>query len=353
MTAIRPYLFAPADNDKFRHYIQKKISGQCALFILMDENTRQYCKKPLLSLYPEFEAAKEIVVESGEKNKNLETVNNIWLQMIQQHADRHALLINLGGGVITDIGGFAASSYKRGISFCHIPVSLLAMIDAAIGGKTGIDYEGVKNAVGSYSYAEKTYINPLFLETLPERHLHSGYAELLKIALVSDKLFWKKLKAEGFNDLTGLAGLIKKAVKLKDKIVIMDPEEKDIRKKLNFGHTIGHAVESCSLMHDTDILFHGESIAIGMICEAWISKKKKMISGSELDEIIYKVIRCSKKYKPEPVIDELLDIMANDKKNSGHRINFTLLTGIGEARVDNFIDRETIRESLMFYNSLI
>lgn len=353
MSIKNKYLFAPADNDVFRHYLAGKLSAKSRIFILMDENTKKFCKSTLVDGFPELEQAVEIRVNSGEENKSLETCNNIWLKMIESHADRHSLLINLGGGVISDLGGFAASSYKRGISFCNIPTTLLGMIDASIGGKTGVDFDGIKNVIGCFSYAEKTFISPAFLKTLPERQLNSGFTEILKIALVTDKLFWKKLGPLKPADVEQKPELIKKAVALKNKIVDDDPTEKNIRKKLNFGHTIGHAVESFPLIHDKKNLLHGEAIAIGMICEAWISKKKNLLSGSELDEIIYKLLRFTRKYKLTNEKKELLKLMRNDKKNTSRNINFTLLNGIGDAGIDHYIDEKLISESLMFYNNLI
>ncbi len=347
------YLFAETGKDNFRIYLDNKHSADSSIFILMDENSKKHCKKKLLEDFPILAHAGEILIKSGEKNKNLETCNKIWLKLIANHADRHSLLINLGGGVITDLGGFAAASYKRGIAFCNVPTSLLGMIDAAIGGKTGLDYDGMKNVIGSFSFAENTYIDSQFLSTLPERHMRSGFAELLKIALVSDKLLWKKLKLQNIKDIMDHPDLIIKAVTLKNNIVKDDPFEKNVRKKLNFGHTIGHAVESYSLLHDKKPLLHGEAVAIGMICESWISKKKKYLSGSEMDEIIYKLFKYTLSYKFKTDVEGILKLMRDDKKNSGQKINFTLLNLIGDAKIDNFIDEKLIKESLLFYSNLI
>jgi len=347
------YFFSDTEKNAFGKYLQEKNASDSSLFILVDENTKKYCKSKLFDDFPILENAKEILIKSGERHKTLETCNLIWLKLIAHHADRHSLLINLGGGVITDIGGFAAASYKRGIGFCNIPTTLLGMIDAAIGGKTGLDYQGMKNVIGCFSFAEKTFINPEFLTTLPERHLKSGYAELLKIALISDKLLWKQLQPHNIKDFSSLTKLIKKGVHLKDKIVQDDPMENHIRKKLNFGHTIGHAIEAYSLAQDKKPLLHGEAVAIGMICEAWISKKKKLLSGSELDEIIFKLIRSSFTEKYRIDFDGILTFLKNDKKNSKLKINFSLLQGIGDAQIDNFIEEKMIYESVVFYNNLI
>ncbi|HOY32991.1 MAG TPA: 3-dehydroquinate synthase [Bacteroidales bacterium] len=347
------YLFAAAEKEDFRKYLEEKSAAHCSIFIVLDENTEKYCKKKLLEDFPVLDNARQIMVKSGEKNKNFESCNKIWLKLITYHADRCSLLVNLGGGVITDLGGFAASSYKRGISFCNVPTTLLGMIDASIGGKTGLDYNGLKNIIGSFSFAEKTYIDPEFLRTLPERHIRSGCAELLKIALISDKRLWQDLKLRDIRDIIDRTDLIQEAVKLKDKIVQDDPLEKNVRKKLSFGHTIGHAVESSSLMNDKKPLLHGEAVAIGMVCEAWLSKKKKLLSGAELDEVIYKIFRLTLTRKFKADATGIMEFIRNDKKNSGQKINFTLLSSIGEAKTDNFIDEKLIADSLVFYNNLL
>jgi len=347
-----PYLYAPADNNAFGNYLKQKFSGHEGIYLLMDENTKKHCKGPLLSMFPELETAKEILIPAGEQQKSLETCNNLWLKLIANHADRHSLLINLGGGVITDLGGFAAASYKRGIAFCNIPTTLLGMIDAAIGGKTGLDYEGMKNIIGSFSFAEKTFINPGFLRTLPERQLKSGFSELLKIVLIADKAFWKKLKPLKYPDTTDQPDLIKKAVGLKCKIVSEDPLEKNVRKKLNFGHTIGHAVESYSMMHDKKPLLHGEAVAIGIICESWISMRECGLPESQLREIQEKITSACGKQKFKFEKAALISFIKNDKKNKKGKNNFTLLPAIGEACIDNFLKDEVIVEALDYYNSL-
>lgn len=352
MPVSSPYLYAPADNNAFGNYLKQKFSGHEGIYLLMDENSKKHCKEPLLSMFPELEAAKEILIPAGEQEKNLETCNNLWLKLIANHADRHSLLINLGGGVITDLGGFAAASYKRGIAFCNIPTTLLGMIDAAIGGKTGLDYEGMKNIIGSFSFAEKTFINPVFLKTLPERQLKSGFSELLKIALISDKPFWKKLKPLNYPDIMDHPDLIKKAVGLKCKIVSEDPLEKNVRKKLNFGHTIGHAVESYSMMHDKRPLLHGEAVAIGIICESWISSQECGLTGPQLQEIQEKIISACGKQKFKFEKAGLMKFIKNDKKNKKGKNNFTLLPAIGEACIDNFLNDDVIVEALDYYNSL-
>ena len=352
MPVSRPYLYAPADNSSFGNYLKEKLSGHAGIYILMDENTKKHCKGPLLSIFPELETAKEILIPAGEQQKSLETCNNLWLKLIANHADRHSLLINLGGGVITDLGGFAAASYKRGIAFCNIPTTLLGMIDAAIGGKTGLDYEGMKNIIGSFSFAEKTFINPGFLRTLPERQLKSGFSELLKIALISDKAFWKKLKPLNYPDIMDHPDLIKKAVGLKCNIVREDPLEKNVRKKLNFGHTIGHAVESYSMMHDKKPLLHGEAVAIGIICESWISMRECGLPGSQLREIREKITSACGKQKFKFEKAALIRFIKNDKKNKKGKNNFTLLPAIGEACIDNYLNGDVIIEALDYYNSL-
>jgi len=347
-----PYLFAAADQKYFSHYLEKKVSENYRFFILIDENTKKYCYKKLIKDFPVLADAKEIIIKSGEKEKTLETCNYIFTKLIENHADRYSILINLGGGVITDMGGFAASVYKRGIAFCNVPTSLLAMVDAAVGGKTGLDFDGLKNAIGCFNIAEKTYIDPGFLNTLPERHLRSGYAELFKIALVSDKLLWKKLMKLDFKTITDSQDIIKKAVELKNHIVMQDPTEKGFRKVLNFGHTIGHAVESYSLMHDKKPLLHGEAIAIGMICESWLSYKTMALPEKDLEQISTKLIECFGKVKLVAEKMNLLKLMQNDKKNRKQVKSFSLLSGIGIPSIDCLPSDRLITESLDFYLNL-
>ena len=307
------------------------------------------CLDKFVTDFPELQNADYIVVRNGEQFKSLESCQLIWKNLTDNFAERNDLLINLGGGVITDMGSFAASVYKRGMQFCNVPTSLLAMIDAAIGGKTGVDFMGLKNMLGSFAPANSTYIDIDYLKTLPREQLNSGYSELLKIALVASKPLWEELMTFEYNDIINKPDIIAEAVRLKDGIVQQDPQEENIRKKLNFGHTIGHAIESYSIIHGKNPLLHGDAVAIGMICETWISNKVSGLSDALTAEIINKVVVSSGKYKLNVDKAELLRMLRNDKKNSGSRINFTLLGDVGDARIDQTFSEELIFEALSYY----
>jgi len=343
------YLFAPADRDTFVEYLHQKNQSGCRFFILTDENTKKHCLDKFVKNTPHIENYTNITISSGEENKTLKTCEMIWKILTEEFAGRNSLLLNLGGGVISDIGGFAASVYKRGIPHCNVPTTLLGMIDAAVGGKTGVDFLGLKNIIGTFSPAERTYINIDFLKTLPEEHLRSGFAELLKIALVSGRELWDQLSPLNFNDMLSKPEIISAAVALKKHIVQQDPLEKDIRKSLNFGHTIGHALESYSIIHGKNPLLHGDAVAIGMICETWLSNKVSGLSEEETKMIITKIVDSNGKHKLNIEKSELLRMIRNDKKNAGSKISFTLLKSIGNACIDQHFSEKLIFEALDFY----
>jgi 3-dehydroquinate synthase len=351
-TAVDPqpeYLFAPADYNTFIEYLHQKEDSGCRFYILTDENTKKHCLPAFVKNTPHIDNYTNITIASGEANKNIKTCETIWKTLTDDFAGRNSLLINLGGGVISDIGGFAASVYKRGIPHCNVPTSLLGMIDAAVGGKTGVDFLGLKNMIGLFSTAEKTYIDSNFLHTLPEEHLCSGYAELLKIALISDRAFWEQLSDLGYKDILSRPEIISTAVQLKNNIVLQDPKEQNIRKTLNFGHTIGHAVESYSIIHGKNPLLHGDSVAIGMICETWLSNKVNGLSDRETKAIIDKIAASCGKHKLNIEKSELLRMIRNDKKNAGSKISFTLLNSIGSACIDQHFSEKLIFEALDYY----
>lgn len=245
------------------------------LFILVDETTNEFCLPKLLPLL-EVEIPIEIIeIEAGEEMKNISTCVEIWSILADLGADRKSALLNLGGGVITDLGGFVASTFKRGIDFINIPTTLLGMVDAAIGGKNGVDLGALKNQIGVINAPKLVLIDTDFLETLPQNHMKSGLAEMLKHGLIFDKTYWnqfKDLKDLNFDDLDQL---IHRSVEIKNEIVCQDPTETGVRKALNFGHTLGHAIESHFLETPT-LLLHGEAIAIGMVLESYISRKKTL-----------------------------------------------------------------------------
>ena len=307
------------------------ISGYSKVAILVDENTKRNCLPKL----PQLENSIIIEVTSGEINKSISSCNYIWEQLSEHNFDRDSLLINLGGGVIGDMGGFAASTYKRGIDFIQVPTTLLAMVDASVGGKLGVDFNGLKNQIGLFNNPESVLIFPEFLETLPENQLKSGYAEVVKHALISDNNLWEKIISVPFNEMNW-GEIIETSINIKNKIVLSDPYEKGERKKLNFGHTFGHAVESYYLEKGTPIL-HGEAVLMGILLEVEIS----LVSQEQNNEIKnYILSNFSLPFTPKK--SDLLPFLMNDKKNKVGKINFSLLTKIGTCNVDNLFSTDEL-----------
>ena len=307
------------------------ISTYSKVAILVDQNTMRDC----LFKLPQIENALIIEIKSGEEYKNISTCNFIWEQLTINNFDRNALLINLGGGVIGDMGGFCATTYKRGLEFIHIPTTLLAMVDASVGGKLGIDFKGFKNQIGLFNNPKAVLISSEFLETLAESELKSGFAEVVKHALISDNSLWLKLKNTPFTDLDW-EDIIDTSVQIKNKIVLADPFEKGERKKLNFGHTFGHAIESYYLEKRTPIS-HGEAVFMGMILETKISD----LSESDKNEIKnYVLSNFALPYTPKK--SSLHKFLINDKKNQNGKINFTLLNGIGNCSFDNLFSLDEL-----------
>ena len=300
------------------------ISGYSKVAILVDNNTKKDC----LPKIPQLDSSIIIEIKSGEEHKNINTCKFIWKQLTSHHFDRNSLLINLGGGVIGDMGGFAASTYKRGIDFIQVPTTLLAMVDASVGGKLGVDFNGLKNQVGLFSNPKSVIINPEFLQTLPDNELKSGFAEVVKYALISDNNLWKELNSTAFDKLNWET-IILTSIQIKNNIILSDPFEKGNRKKLNFGHTFGHAIESYYLQKGTPIL-HGEAVLMGILLEVEIS----VFSQQQNNEIKnYILSNFSLPFTPKK--SDLLPFLMNDKKNKVGKINFSLLTKIGTCSVDN------------------
>lgn len=331
-------------------FLQRKSYSK--IFILVDENTHEYCL-PILLGNLETELAFEILeVEAGEEMKNIQTANQLWEILTEMQADRKALMINLGGGVITDMGGFVASTYKRGIEFINIPTTLLSMCDASIGGKTGIDLMHYKNMVGTFTFPEQIFVYPKFLETLPFKELRSGFAEMLKHGLIADKIHWEALIQVQKPDAESIIPHLQVSMNIKQEVVQKDFQEKNIRKTLNFGHTIGHAIESLFLNQGNPVL-HGEAVAMGMIAETRLAFLEKLISEEDADNIIDGL----RKYYPYLDIsdfshEEILALLTNDKKNEDQNILFSLISGIGSCTFDQQCRPENILESLEFYRSL-
>lgn len=350
MSLINPIYYKKEGVNQINSFIKKYHPSK--IVFLVDENTHQHC---LPKVIPEIEANSEIEIieiESGEINKNLNTCKNLWEALTDLKIDRKGLIINLGGGVLTDMGGFVAHCYKRGIKFINIPTTLLAMVDASIGGKTGVDLGSHKNQVGIFILPELVYIQPSFISTLSHEQKLSGFAEIIKHGLIADQEYWNKVssyKEIPFNDFEEIEELIHTSIEIKKKVVSEDFSESGIRKILNFGHTIGHAVESFFLEKETPIL-HGEGVALGMIVESYISVKKGLLQESEYLKIkdylntIYPKISIYKEY-----LNDILTFMYNDKKNIDKEIKFVLLEKIGKAIYDISVEEDLIKEALLKY----
>ena len=307
------------------------ISAYSKIAILVDENTKRDCFPKLQKL----ENSIVIEIKSGEEYKNINTCNFIWEQLTEHNFDRNSLLINLGGGVIGDMGGLCASTYKRGIDFVQIPTTLLSMVDASVGGKVGINFNQFKNHIGLFNNPKAVFISIDFLESLPENQLKSGFAEVVKHALISDNSLWKQLLSTTFDSLDW-GNIIETSVQIKNKIVSVDPFEKGERKKLNFGHTFGHAIESFYLEKETPIL-HGEAVFMGMILETDISN----LSKTEKNEIKnYIFSNFSLPYTPKK--NNLHKFLIKDKKNQSGKINFSLLNKIGNCTIDNLFSTDEL-----------
>jgi len=321
------------------------------VFILADENTSEICLPVFQSLMDDFSDFDLIETSAGEENKNIDFCIGIWKTLLDFEADRKSLMINLGGGVITDMGGFIASTYKRGIDFINVPTTLLSQVDASVGGKTGIDIDNVKNMVGTFTLPQMVFIETEFLKTLPDRELLSGFAEMIKHGLIYDKTYYEKLKT--INHLKPSAEDIYRSVEIKNEVVTIDPHEKNLRKILNFGHTIGHAIESYSLANDDNPLTHGEAIAIGFVCEAALSIKNSELTKEELKDVSDYLLSLYPKYQiKKESFETLLELMQSDKKNEDGNILFSLLETIGKCTFNCRVSNADILSSLDYYNSL-
>lgn len=320
------------------------------VYVITDENTNKHCLPLLQDALVDHEVYFFFLeVPAGESSKDLSTCASLWESLSEDHADRKTLILNLGGGMISDLGAFVASLYKRGIPFFNIPTSLLGMVDAAIGGKCGIDFGGFKNQIGVFRNADNTFVFPLFLETLPQVEFLSGMAEMYKHSLIADANDWSALKNIKSDNIT--AELIEHSISIKTTIVESDPLEKGERKKLNFGHTIGHAVESYFMQKEKPMP-HGYAVAMGMICEAHISVQRNLLSLVEYDEIEAELKdRYDFPTIPEKDFSILIEFMKQDKKNENDTINFTLLTQIGTAIVNQTATDEQINSSLIYFQN--
>lgn len=323
--------------------------GYSQLGVISDSNTSKFCYPIIERLLPE--GHKHFSFLAGEANKNLNTCTQIWQWMTDEGFDRKALTINLGGGVTGDMGGFCAATYKRGIRFINIPTTLLSQVDASVGGKLGIDFNGFKNHIGVFTQPELVLVSEIFLQTLPLEEMRSGYAEVLKHGLIQNANYFSCLKI-GDWEKQNWREIIEKSVQIKREVVEKDPKESGLRKILNFGHTIGHAFESFYLDTDRHLL-HGEAIAIGMICEAYLSHKKSGLPKEDLQTITDSLISIYGIFEfPESDIDSIISLCSQDKKNEGSTVNFSLLRRIGNCDYNITGTASEIKEAISFYQSL-
>jgi 3-dehydroquinate synthase len=322
------------------------------IFILVDENTNNCCL-PILLEALETESVIEIIeIEAGEVNKNLDTCSGVWHALTELGADRKSLMINLGGGVITDLGGFVASAFKRGIAFVNIPTTLLSMVDASVGGKTGVDLGVLKNQIGLFSDPEMVLIDPHYLETISDRELRSGLAEIIKYGITYDIDLWNEISHFKEINISAITNLIHRSIEIKNEVVTKDPKEKGLRKILNFGHTLGHAIESYFLeSEDKENLTHGEAIAIGMVTEAFISQKLLNFPSEKVKTIKETILAIYEKVDID-VLDYkgIIDLLIHDKKNVGGQVNFVLLTDFEQFKLDCKVEKELLVEALNYYN---
>ncbi len=316
-------------------------------FILTDETTHRLCL-PLVKDYSCLQGAEEIVIAAGDVNKSLDAISHVWSSLQRGGASRHSLMVNLGGGMVTDLGGFAASTFKRGIHFINIPTTLLAMVEASVGGKTGINFGGLKNEIGVFNNADCVILDTNFLKTLDTENLLSGYAEMLKHGLISTEKHWAELLNFDLEDLEKLGAIVGESVEVKQSIVTEDPTEKGIRKALNLGHTVGHAFESLAWQRKP--VLHGYAVAWGLVCELYLSTIK---TGFPVDKMRQTVTFIFNNYGRMPITCDdypiLLELMTHDKKNVAGQINFTLLGGIGDIRINQTATKEEIEEALDFF----
>jgi 3-dehydroquinate synthase len=315
--------------------------------VLTDPNTKANCLPHINNSLPEHQI---IEVPAGEDHKNMDTCMLVWRQLTELNLDRHSLLIILGGGVLGDMGGFCAATFKRGIDFILVPTTLLAQVDASVGGKLGIDFQHFKNHIGVFCEPKATVIDTVFLKTLPERELRSGFAEVVKHCLISDAALWQTIRTKNLLR-QDWEMLVHHSVQFKKSVTEKDPKEKDIRKILNFGHTIGHALESY-FMAEGNRIFHGEAIAMGMVMEAFIAFDKKMISEIQLAEITSYLIQIFEKQEMPWGDSALIQLTRQDKKNKGNEILMALPDGIGNAKWDIPVSEVELEKAFDYYRSL-
>ncbi|GGD09877.1 3-dehydroquinate synthase [Hyunsoonleella pacifica] len=323
------------------------------IFILVDSNTHEYCLPYFLSNLDSSNSIEIIEIEAGEIYKTIETCVGVWNSLSDLDGDRKGLLINIGGGVVTDLGGFVASTFKRGIAYINVPTSLLAMVDASVGGKTGVDLGTLKNQIGVISIPDIVLIDTKYLDTLPQEQMRSGLAEMLKHGLISNEIYWNKFN--NFSELTlaDLDELIYESVLIKKDVVDKDPRENGLRKTLNFGHTLGHAIESYFLSNPSKVdLLHGEAIAIGMILAIYISKELVGFPENKAKSIKELIRKYYEKVEFEDNdYTSIIELLKYDKKNSHGNINFVLLEDIGKTKIDCIVEENVILDAFDYYSN--
>ncbi len=339
-------------NEAYRQlntYLKNQAPSK--IFILVDQNTHRDCLNLFAQQISGSHTIEILEIEAGEAHKNLDTCNQLWKAMSELDGDRKSLMINLGGGVVTDLGGFVASCFKRGINYINVPTSLLAMVDASVGGKTGVDLGNLKNQIGVINHSEMVIIDSGFLNTLPASEMRSGLAEILKHGLISDENYWGKVSSLKDLSLEDLDEIIEESVDIKAGVVIQDPQENGLRKTLNYGHTLGHAIESYCLESPERItLLHGEAIAVGMILASYLSVELQSFPKEKLKKITSVVIDIYGKQEfSKKEISSIIELMKHDKKNEFGKINFVLLKDIGKPVIDCLVPNELIKEAFDFY----
>ena len=340
-------------NDEGFDFLNRFVAEQhpSKIFLLADKHTNECCTPIVLSVLATDIPLEIIEIEAGETHKHIDTCTQVWYALSELGADRKSLLINIGGGVVTDLGGFVASTYMRGIPFINIPTSLLAMVDASVGGKTGVDLGALKNLVGVINNPKGVLIYPDFLATLPTEELRSGMAEMFKHGLISDEGYWHKMCHLSELTEAHLGSLIYESVVIKNEVVTQDPTEKGLRKTLNYGHTLGHAIESYCLQNpNRERLLHGEAIAIGMVLATYLSVKELGFPMDKCDQV--KAVLGEYFKKQDFTYEEITDIcqlMRFDKKNVSGNVHFVLLEAIGKPKIDCIVPYEEIYKAFEYY----
>jgi 3-dehydroquinate synthase len=331
--------------DEIQRILTEEVASHSATFILCDNNTNEHCVRFLLETIPSLNEVPIIEIPEGEESKSLEIVAQLYEELLHHNADRQSLLLNVGGGVISDLGGFVASTYKRGIDFINIPTTVMAQVDAAMGGKCGIDLMGVKNAVGLFSWPKSVLVFTGFLNTLPEKELKSGFAEMLKHALIADAEYWEALSHVNAHEASHIAVFVKRSNEIKSDITKQDPNEHSVRKKLNYGHTFGHAIESFFLSKSEPIT-HGNAVAWGMVFENRIAVKLGILGTSLAQTIETRILDI---FEPLPSFNEeeteiVFQFLLNDKKNTKGLFHFSLIQNIGDCLIQVEVSEEIARE---------